>query len=181
MFVGEYTVFMSVHPSVCPSLICWFFFNISKRQWWKFIKFCRHIDINKMYIYNRKWVIDLCNSYCCIGSAYTGISTCSQLLPKHPDTLYTQCRHTGHLHEEVWLTKWKHFELSHFLHCFLIRVLLVLRLCMHGEINLYQSFYWSHLILCIHNVDTLNICMKKFDAIKNFFWQYDTVLNLAIF
>ena len=40
---------------------------------------------------------------------------------------------------------------------------------MHGEINLYQSLYLSHLILCIHNVNTLNICMKKFDAIKSYF------------
>ena len=40
---------------------------------------------------------------------------------------------------------------------------------MYGEINLYQSFYWNHLILCIHNVDTLNICMKKFDVIKILF------------
>ena len=35
---------------------------------------------------------------------------------------------------------------------------------MHGEINLYRSFYWSLLILYIHKADTLNICMKKFDA-----------------
>ena len=35
-----------------------------------------------------------------------------------------------------------------------------------GEIYLYQSFHRSYLIVCIHNVDTLNICMKKFDAIE---------------
>ena len=35
---------------------------------------------------------------------------------------------------------------------------------MHGEINLYQVFYWSLLILYMHNVDTLNICMKKCNA-----------------
>ena len=45
---------LSVFPSVCLSVTFWFFFNILKRQWWKFIKFCRHIDIDKMYIYNRK-------------------------------------------------------------------------------------------------------------------------------
>ena len=96
-----------------------------------------------------------------------------QLVPqfslKHSDTLHKQCRHTEHLHEEVWyhkncLTKWQRFELSHYFNT------------LHGEINLYQSFYWSHLILCIHNVDTLNICLKKFDAI-NTFWQNVSVLN----
>ena len=33
------------------------------------------------------------------------------------------------------------------------------------EINLYHSFCWNNLILCLHNIDTLNICVKKFDAI----------------
>ena len=40
---------------------------------------------------------------------------------------------------------------------------------MYGEFNLFHSFYWNILILCIHNVDTLDICMKKFDAIKILF------------
>ena len=43
----------SIRPSFHPSVTFWFFFNILKRRW-KFIKFCRHIDIDKMYIYNRK-------------------------------------------------------------------------------------------------------------------------------
>ena len=34
--------------------------------------------------------------------------------------------------------------------------------------QLVPEFLPSHLILCIHNVDTLNISMKKFDAIKIF-------------
>ena len=46
--------FQVVRPSVFPSVTFWFLFNILKRQWWKFIKFCRHIDIVKMYVYNRK-------------------------------------------------------------------------------------------------------------------------------
>ena len=32
-------------------------------------------------------------------------------------------------------------------------------------------------LLCIHSVNTLNICMKKFDAMK----KLDSILNLAIF
>ena len=35
----------------------------------------------------------------------------------------------------------------------------------YGEINSYYSFNWNDLIVCTHNVDTLNIYMKKFDAI----------------
>ena len=35
------------------------------------------------------------------------------------------------------------------------------RWCLHGPINSYYSFGWSYLILCLYNVDTLNICMKK--------------------
>ena len=48
--------------------------------------------------------------------------------------------------------------------------------------QLVQELLLSHLILCIHNVDTLNICMKKFDAIKHFFDKLTSniFLNLAI-
>ena len=55
-----------VRPSFCPSMTFWFFLNILKRQRWKFIKICRHIDINKMYIYNRKLRArgQFCGSYC---------------------------------------------------------------------------------------------------------------------
>ena len=48
------SVRLSVRASVRPSVTFWFFFNILKRQWWKFIKFCSLIDIDKMYVYNRK-------------------------------------------------------------------------------------------------------------------------------
>ena len=60
------SIHLSVHVSVHPSVTFWFFFNILKRQWWKFIKFCRHIDIDKMYIYNRKLRArgQFCWSYC---------------------------------------------------------------------------------------------------------------------
>ena len=46
---------------------------------------------------------------------------------------------------------------------------------MQGEINLYHGFYWIHLILCIHNVDSLNICMKKYDAKKIIFDKMTTL------
>ena len=40
------------------------------------------------------------------------------------------------------------------------------RQCLDGPINSYHSFLWSNLILCIHNVDILNICMKEFGSQK---------------
>ena len=57
---------------------------------------------------------------------------------------------------------------------------------MHGEINLYQSSYCNH-AFCqaiwyfAYTLDTLNICIKKFDAIKILFWQNDSLFNEAIF
>ena len=36
---------------------------------------------------------------------------------------------------------------------------------MYGEFNLLHSFYLNILILCVYNVDPLDICMKEFDAI----------------
>ena len=38
-----------------------------------------------------------------------------------------------------------------------------------GKINLYHIFCWSNLILCLYNINTLNICKKKFDAKKLIF------------
>ena len=38
--------------------------------------------------------------------------------------------------------------------------------CLHGLINSYHSFWWNNLILCLYNVDTLNICMKEFGSEK---------------
>ena len=36
----------------CP--LGYLFPNILKRQWWIFINFCRHIDINKVYLHKKK-------------------------------------------------------------------------------------------------------------------------------
>ena len=44
----------------------------------------------------------------------------------------------------------------------LIRLLYMHRQCLHGRINSYHSFWWSNLILCLYNIDTLIICMKEF-------------------
>ena len=45
---------------------------------------------------------------------------------------------------------------------------------MHAWVfDLYQSFNIRHLILCIHNEDTLNICIKKFDAQKFIFYKIE--------
>ena len=41
--------------------------------------------------------------------------------------------------------------------------------CLYGPINSYHSFQSSNLILCLYNVDTLNICMKEFGLEKIIF------------
>ena len=48
-------------------------------------------------------------------------------------------------------------------------------------INLYQSFYWRFLILCINNIDILNMCVKKCHAKKNFFWLNNFVFLILVF
>ena len=72
--------------------------------------------------------------------------------------------------EKYFLTKWQLWELRHFS---LIGLLYMHRWCLHGPINSYHSFWWSDLILCLYNVDTLNICMKEFGSEKYFLtkWQ----------
>ena len=35
--------------------------------------------------------------------------------------------------------------------------------------QLVPQFLQNNLILCLHNIDTLNICLKKFDAKKSIF------------
>ena len=51
----------------------------------------------------------------------------------------------------------------------LIRYLYMHRRCLYGPINSYHSFLWSNLILCLYNVDTFNICMKRFGLEKIIF------------
>ena len=53
--------------------------------------------------------------------------------------------------------------------CSLIWLLYMHRQCLHGPINSYHIFLWSNLILSLYNVDTFNICMKKFGLEKIFF------------
>ena len=55
------------------------------------------------------------------------------------------------------------------------------RQCLYGPINSYHSFLWSNLILCLYNVDTFNICMKKFGLEKIFFDEMTAVRTLTNF
>ena len=66
LFSRRPSIHLSVRVSIYPSVTFWFFLNILKRQWWKLIKLCRHIYINKMYVYNRKLRFrgQFCWSYC---------------------------------------------------------------------------------------------------------------------
>ena len=44
---------------------------------------------------------------------------------------------------------------------------------MHGTPT--TAFLWSNLILCLYNIDTLNICMKEFDAERIIFEKMTAV------
>ena len=50
-----------------------------------------------------------------------------------------------------------------------IGLLYMHRWCLHGPINSYYSFGWNNLILCLYNVDTLNICMMELGSEKIIF------------
>ena len=77
-----------------------------------------------------------------------------------------------------FLTKWQQWEIRQF---FSIRDWYMHRWCLHGPINSYHSFWWSNLIHCLYNVDTLNICMKGVWFRRNIFWQNDSSENIDNF
>ena len=80
------------------------------------------------------------------------------------DTLPIQCRHIEHMHEGVWFRNnifWQNDSCENLDNFSLIRLLYMHRWCLHGPINSYHSFWWNNFILCLYNVNTLNICMKE--------------------
>ena len=92
-----------------------------------------------------------------------------QLLMEQFDTFPIQCRHIEHMHVGVWFRKnifWQNDSCENLDNFSLIRLLYMHRCCLHGPINSYHSFWWNNLILCLYNVDTLNICMKEFGSQK---------------
>ena len=106
-----------------------------------------------------------------------------QLLMELLDTLPIQCRHIEHMHEGVWFRKinfWQNDSCESLHNFSLIWLLYMHWWCLHGPINSYHSFRWSNLILCLYNVDTLNICMKEFASEKKN-WQNDRCENLGNF
>ena len=96
-----------------------------------------------------------------------------QLLMEQFDTLPIQYRHIELMHEGVWLKK-KIWQIDSYENLYML--LYVHGRCLHVPINSYHSFWCSNLILCLYNIDTLNICMKEFDS--EFFWQNDSCENL---
>ena len=54
------------------------------------------------------------------------------------------------------------------------------RWCLHGPINSYYSFGWNNLILCLYNVDTLNICMKELGSEKIIFDKITTMRTFSL-
>ena len=99
------------------------------------------------------------------------------------DTFHIQCRHIEHMHEGVWIRKnnfWQNDSCEN-LDNFSMRGLLYIHWwCLHGPINFYHSFWWTNLILCLYNVDTLNICMKEFCSEKIIFDKMTALPNVYL-
>ena len=94
------------------------------------------------------------------------------------DTLPIQCRHIEHLHEGVWFWKdnfWQNDSCENLDNFSLIRHLYMHWWCLHGPIKSYHSLWWNNLILCLYNVDTLNIYMKEFGSEKIIFEKMTAV------
>ena len=75
------------------------------------------------------------------------------------------------MHEGVWFRKnnfWRNYICENLDIFSLLRLLYRHWWCLHGQINFYHSFEWNNLILCLYNVNTLNICMKEFGSEKIF-------------
>ena len=73
------------------------------------------------------------------------------------------------MHGGVWFRNnifWQNDSCENLNNFSLVRLLYMHRLCLHWPINSYHSFWWNNLILCLYNVNTLNICMKKFGSQK---------------
>ena len=122
------------------------------------------------------------------GYAIIGHTRTDQLLPQlfmeQFDAFPIQCRHIEHMHEGVWLRKnnfWQDDSCENLDNFSLMRCLYMHRWCLNGLINSYHSFWWSNLILCLYNVDTLDICMKEFGWEKIFFDKNDSSENLDNF
>ena len=99
------------------------------------------------------------------------------------DTLPIQCRHIEHIHVGVWFRKnnfWQNDSCENLDNFSLIGLLYMHRWCLHGPINSYHSFWWSNFILCLYNVDILNICMKEFGLEKMIFDKMTAVRTLTI-
>ena len=107
-----------------------------------------------------------------------------QLLMEQFDTFPIQCRHIEHRHEGVWFRKnnfWQN-DSCEYLDNFSMRGLLYMHWwCLHGPINIYHSFWWKNLILCLYNVDTLNICMKEFCSEKIIFDKMTAYTCCAVY
>ena len=104
------------------------------------------------------------------------------LLMEQFDTLPIQYRHIEHMHEGVWFrinNFWQNDSCENLDNFSLIMLLYMHKWCLHWPINSYHSFWWSNLILCLSNIDTLNICMKESGWKKN--WQNDSYENLDNF
>ena len=88
-----------------------------------------------------------------------------ELLLKLSVTLHIQYRYIEHVHEEVSCKKKIPFRKW----LLIYNLAILYDMCICGEFNLYHSLCQNNSVLCLHNIDSLDICIKKFDAKKIFF------------
>ena len=137
---------------------------------------CRHIEHMHEGVWFRKnnfWQNDSCENldhFNLIGllCMYSGCLHGPTNSYYSFDTLPIQWRHIEHNHEGVWFRKndfWQNDSSENLDNFSLIRCLYMHRWWLRGPINSYYSFWWNNLILCLYNIDTLNICMKVMSVI----------------
>ena len=76
---------------------------------------------------------------------------------------------------------WQNYSCENYDNFSLVGLLYMHRWCLHGPINSYYSFWWNNLILCLYNVDTLNICMKELGSEKIIFDKITAMRTQKIF
>ena len=90
-----------------------------------------------------------------------------ELLLKLSYTLHIQYRYLEHVHEEV---SCKEYFLAKWLLIYNLAILYDMFIdSAYRGIQLVPQLMSKQFNTCLHNIDSLNICMKKFDEKKMFF------------
>ena len=115
-----------------------------------------------------------------------GIQLVPPILMKHLDTLHTQCRHIGHLHEQVWCHKSIFWQNDSVLNLAIFTLLFN-----KGFVSAQVVYARGNKLtpdLLLKPSDTLHTQCRQIEHLheevwwhKNTIWQNGSFLNLAIF